>query len=145
MGEIVRRRDRRARNFAHAAGVIVPSQDGGDHASHCANSRGGGVIQLSRLRHGDAIHLNPDLFERVDTHVDTVIKLTDGTEYVVSESADEIVRRIIEFRARILAFAALLQSAAMQGPFEPGERPTSMEALLPSGASPWAPSEESPS
>jgi flagellar protein FlbD len=66
------------------------------------------VIQLTRLRHGDTFYLNPDLFERVDTHIDTVIRLTDGTEYVVVESADEIARRIAEFRARVIALAAVL-------------------------------------
>jgi flagellar protein FlbD len=70
------------------------------------------VIQLTRLRHDDALYLNPDLFERVDTHVDTVVRLTDGTEYVVTEPAEEIVRRIIEFRARIIAIAGMMQSGA---------------------------------
>lgn len=70
------------------------------------------MIQLTRLRHGDTFYLNPDLFERVDTHIDTVIRLTDGTEYVVVEPADEIARRIAEFRARVIALAAVLQSNA---------------------------------
>lgn len=70
------------------------------------------MIQLTRIRHGDALYLNPDLFERVDTHVDTVIRLSDGTEYVVSEPAEEIVRRIIDYRARVIAYAALMQSDA---------------------------------
>lgn len=72
------------------------------------------VIQLTRLRHGEQFFLNPDLIERVDTHVDTVVKLTTGTEHRVSESGDEIVRRIADFRARILALAGLFQKAASQ-------------------------------
>jgi flagellar protein FlbD len=70
------------------------------------------VIQLTRLRHGDTFYLNPDLIERVDTHVDTVVRLTSGTEYVVVESGDEIVRRTAEFRAQILALASYLQRQA---------------------------------
>lgn len=70
------------------------------------------VIPLTRLRHGETFFLNPDLFERLDTHVDTTIRLTDGTEYIVVEPGDEIVRRIAEFRARVLAMAAVLQSSA---------------------------------
>lgn len=70
------------------------------------------MIQLTRLRHGDAMYLNPDLFERVDTHVDTVVRLTDGTEYVVVEPAEEIVRRIVELRARIIAIAGMMQSGS---------------------------------
>ncbi len=71
------------------------------------------MIQLTRLRHGDTMFLNPDLFERVDTHVDTVVRLTDGTEYVVIEPAEEIVRRIVDLRARIIAIAGMMQSGAV--------------------------------
>ena len=70
------------------------------------------VIQLTRLRHEDPFFVNPDLIERVDTHVDTVIRLTTGSEYIVSESAEEIIRRIADFRARIIALAGLIQQAA---------------------------------
>ncbi len=71
------------------------------------------MIPLTRLRHSERFYLNPDLFERVDTHVDTVIRLTDGTEYVVVESGAEIARRVIEFRAQILAVASMLQSGTI--------------------------------
>jgi len=59
------------------------------------------------------MYLNPDLFERVDTHVDTVVRLIDGTEYVVTEPAEEIVRRIVELRARTIAIAGMMQSGAV--------------------------------
>lgn len=72
------------------------------------------MIPLTRLRHGETFFLNPDLFERVDTHVDTVIKLIDGTEYVVVEPAEEIIRRIADFRARIIALAGVLQAGFCQ-------------------------------
>jgi flagellar protein FlbD len=67
------------------------------------------MIQLTRLRHGDPFFLNPDLIERVDTHVDTVVRLTSGTEYLVNETAVEIVRRTADFRARVIALAGILQ------------------------------------
>jgi uncharacterized protein YlzI (FlbEa/FlbD family) len=70
------------------------------------------VIQLTRLRHGEQFFLNPDLIERVDTHVDTVIRLTTGNEHRVKETGDEIVRHIADFRARVLALAGLFQQAA---------------------------------
>lgn len=70
------------------------------------------VIELTRLRHGESFYVNPDLLERVDTHVDTVIRLTTGSEYMVSETGEEIVRRIADFRARTLALAGLFQQAA---------------------------------
>ncbi len=71
------------------------------------------MIPLTRLRHSERFYLNPDLLERVDTHVDTVIRLTDGTEYIVVESGAEIARRVIEFRAQVLAVASLLQSGTV--------------------------------
>jgi uncharacterized protein YlzI (FlbEa/FlbD family) len=69
------------------------------------------MIQLTRLRHNDPFFLNPDLIERVDTHVDTVVRLTSGTEYMVNESGEEIVRRTAEFRARVIALAGIIQQS----------------------------------
>ena len=66
------------------------------------------MIQLTRLRHGEPLYLNPDLFERVATHVDTVVRLTNGHEYVVAEAADEIARRVVEYRALVLGLAVAL-------------------------------------
>jgi uncharacterized protein YlzI (FlbEa/FlbD family) len=73
------------------------------------------VIQLTRLRHGEPLYLNPDLFERVDTHVDTVVRLTNGHEYVVAEDADEIARRVVEYRAQVLGLAVALQTTLTAG------------------------------
>ena len=64
--------------------------------------------------------LNPDLIERVDTHVDTVIRLTSGTEYVVVETGDEIVRRTGEFRAQILATGRRLEPLGGTDLMRPG-------------------------
>ncbi len=69
------------------------------------------MITLTRLRQNTPFILNPDLIERVDTHVDTVVRLTSGTEYVVNETGEEIVRRTAEFRARVLSLAGMLQAA----------------------------------
>ena len=68
------------------------------------------MIQLTRLGHGDTFLPNPDLFERIDSHVDTVVRLTNGNEYVVSETANEIIERIVVFRAHVLAAVPLLAS-----------------------------------
>jgi flagellar protein FlbD len=62
------------------------------------------VIILTRLN-GTQVGLNPDLIERVEASGDTVVALIDGTRYVVSESCAEIVDRVVEFRARVLAAA----------------------------------------
>jgi flagellar protein FlbD len=60
------------------------------------------VIRVTRLN-GEQFALNPDLIERVEAHPDTVVFLVDGTRYVVTESVDEVVRDIREYRAGILA------------------------------------------
>ena len=70
------------------------------------------MIQLTRLRHDDTFYLNPDLIERVDTHVDTVVRLTSGSEFVVVEDASVILHRIMSFRASIIALSALVDISA---------------------------------
>ena len=62
------------------------------------------VIPLSRL-HGEVTALNPDLIERVEVTPDTVITLRDGTKYVVAESLDEMIERMVDLRARQFARA----------------------------------------
>lgn len=62
------------------------------------------MIHLSRLN-GTEMAVNADLIERVETTPDTVLTLIDGTKYVVLEDAHEVVARIIDFRARIIAKA----------------------------------------
>ena len=62
------------------------------------------MIRVTRLN-GERFALNPDLVERVEGHPDTVVFLVDGTKYVVSESVDEVLVEIREYRASILATA----------------------------------------
>jgi len=58
------------------------------------------VIALTRLNRGPFL-LNPDLIEHVEMTPDTLINLTTGHQFMVLESAEEVVRRIIEFRRTI--------------------------------------------
>ena len=58
------------------------------------------MIALTRLGQTETFFLNPDLIERIDAHADTVIRLTNGIEYVVTERPEVIVERIIDFRRR---------------------------------------------
>ncbi|MEM1334045.1 MAG: flagellar FlbD family protein [Actinomycetota bacterium] len=58
------------------------------------------MIELTRIGQRQPFLLNPDLIERIDCHVDSVIRLTNGVEYVVAETGDEILERIVEFRRR---------------------------------------------
>lgn len=73
------------------------------------------MIQLQRLN-GTDIGVNADLIERVESTPDTVLTLIDGTKYIVAERAEEVVARIIEFRARILAAAEAFSGAEGEEP-----------------------------
>lgn len=66
------------------------------------------VIPLTRLN-GSHFALNPDLVLRADATPDTVLTTTDGTKYVVTESLDEVIRRIVSYRAAIVRAATLPQ------------------------------------
>src|SRR5919112_327359 len=63
------------------------------------------MIILTRLN-GEQFAVNCDLVERVDAHPDTVLTLVDATKYVVAESLAEVVERVRDFRAGVLARSA---------------------------------------
>jgi flagellar protein FlbD len=58
------------------------------------------MICLTRLNRVP-IMLNSDLIEHVEVTPDTVITLTTGHTYMVLESAQEILERVIAFRRAI--------------------------------------------
>ena len=65
------------------------------------------MITVTRLN-GPAFALNPDLIERVEATPDTVIHLVGGTNYVVTESVEEIIGRVRESRAAVIALSHLI-------------------------------------
>jgi flagellar protein FlbD len=73
------------------------------------------VIRVTRLN-GERFALNPDLVERVEGHPDTVVFLVDGTKYVVSESVEEVLVEIREYRASILATAYEMDRGTYRSP-----------------------------
>jgi flagellar protein FlbD len=60
------------------------------------------MIELSRLN-GKVFYLNHNLIEIFEATPDTVIKLTDGTKYVVRESTAEMLEKIVAFNRQIFA------------------------------------------
>jgi len=58
------------------------------------------MIQLTRLNHVPLI-VNSDLIEHVEVTPDTVIALTTGQKFMVLESAEDVVAKVIEFRRAI--------------------------------------------
>lgn len=60
------------------------------------------MIAVTRLNHAPLV-LNSDLIEYIETTPDTVITLTTGQKIVVSESAADIVAKVIAFRRSLAA------------------------------------------
>ena len=59
------------------------------------------MIKLTRLNNSEII-LNSDLIEHIELTTDTVVTLTNGSCFVVKESAEEILERIVQFKKRML-------------------------------------------
>ena len=60
------------------------------------------MIRLTRLNHVPMI-LNADLIEHIDMTPDTIVTLTSGQKYMVLESAEEVVDKVICFRKKLLS------------------------------------------
>lgn len=59
------------------------------------------MIRLTRINHVPLV-LNADLIEHLETTADTVITMTNGQKFVVLESSDDVIRKVIEFRREVL-------------------------------------------
>jgi flagellar protein FlbD len=64
---------------------------------------------------GQEIVINADLVEVVETTPDTVITLIDGKKYVVEESAQEIIDRVVQYRAAIIGVPQPAPTVARKG------------------------------
>jgi flagellar protein FlbD len=58
------------------------------------------MIRLTRINHVPLV-LNSDLIEHIEITPDTVIAMTSGQKFMVRESADEVIERVIDFRRTI--------------------------------------------
>ena len=58
------------------------------------------MIRLTRINRVPLV-LNSDLIEHVEVTPDTVIAMTTGQKFMVVESADEVIQKVIEFRRLI--------------------------------------------
>ena len=63
------------------------------------------MIELTRLN-GRVIMLNSDLIKPAEASPDTMLTLINGEKLIVRENCDEVVERIIAYRARLLASLA---------------------------------------
>lgn len=60
------------------------------------------MIKLTRLN-GVPFYLNSDLIEHLDATPDTVVTLTSGPKFLVTETAEEVCEKVMAFRRAILA------------------------------------------
>jgi len=61
------------------------------------------VIALHRINRIDhELFVNPDLIQQIEANPDTVVMLTNGSKYVVSESPAEVVQLICDWRSGVL-------------------------------------------
>jgi flagellar protein FlbD len=61
------------------------------------------MIPLHRLTHPDnAIHVNPDLIQTIESTPDTVVTMTNHAKLVVTESPYEVTDLICTWRASIV-------------------------------------------
>ncbi|MBM3801337.1 MAG: flagellar protein FlbD [Acidimicrobiia bacterium] len=59
------------------------------------------MIQLTRLNQTEVM-VNSELIEHIEIGADTVVRLTNGSSFVVRESAEQIMTKVVEFKRRIL-------------------------------------------
>ena len=58
------------------------------------------MIEVTRLD-GSVLVVNSDLLETVERTPDSVITLVNGHKLIVSNTVDEIVERVIEYRRKV--------------------------------------------
>lgn len=58
------------------------------------------MIELTKLN-GSKFVLNSELIESVEETPDTIISTTTGKKLVVTEKADEVVEKVIQYKRKI--------------------------------------------
>jgi flagellar protein FlbD len=59
------------------------------------------MIQVTRLNNTKFV-INAELIETIEATPDTMISLTTGKRFVVKETMEEIIRKIIEYKMSII-------------------------------------------
>ena len=88
------------------------------------------VIRLTRLN-GEHFVLNAELIQRVEGHPDTVVTLRDDTKYVVTETVDQVVREVRDYRASIQAVAFQMDRGEYRTPSSHIPQGTETSSVVP--------------
>lgn len=78
------------------------------------------MIQLTKLNN-QPFAVNADLIKFVEQAPDTVLTLVSGEKIVVRENAEEVIRRVVEFRRIVLGGVAGDQHAGPNSESSRGE------------------------
>ena len=62
------------------------------------------MVLVHRLK-GEPVFLNADMIESIEARPDTVVVMVDGRSFVLSDSPEQIVDRIRQYRASVLVAA----------------------------------------
>ncbi|MCB0115296.1 MAG: flagellar FlbD family protein [Caldilineaceae bacterium] len=76
------------------------------------------MIDVTRLD-GRSFTLNADLIEVVESNPDTYIRLQNGNSFVVRESRQEIVQRVIAFRRQLYQDCLSTDEAVISAQMQP--------------------------
>ena len=76
------------------------------------------MIVVTRLNDSQ-FAINPDLIERIHASPDTTLVMVDGAKYIVTESMAEVIERIANYRARVIALTHVLSASG----YSPNARP----------------------
>lgn len=61
------------------------------------------LVKLTKLD-GRIFVLNSDLIEHMEETPDTVITITTGKKYIVTNTVDEVIDKIVKYRKEIYSF-----------------------------------------
>lgn len=64
------------------------------------------MVKLTRLN-GNTMVLNSDLIKTAEASPDTMLTLINGEKMIVREELEEVVERVLSYRARLLATVAV--------------------------------------
>ena len=91
------------------------------------------MISVTRVN-GEILLLNSDLIEHIEAAHDTVVTLINGQRYVVQESPEELVARVVAFRRSILEEAGGLARGGHRAAAEPRGTVVGMRTLSAAGS-----------
>ena len=69
------------------------------------------MIAVTKLNGGEMV-INAELIETVEATPDTIISLTTGKKYMVKETVEEIIKKVIAFRRQLSLLTERLDVSA---------------------------------